>query len=287
MKSSVKTAYAKINLALDVLKKRADGYHELAGVMHAVDLCDTVCVTPSACGITVKCNVPLPAENTAFKAARLYFDAIGQTPEATIDIEKRIPSEAGLGGASADAAAVLYALCELYTPLSQEALYEIGRRVGADVPFCLHGGCAKVCGIGEKLDRMPSQDLNILLVKNSGGISTKQLFGLYDELTGAEKAVDNRLDRLISACISKDTDMLCENMYNELERAAFTLYPELKKTKEELLDAGALSALMTGSGSCIYGIFDSATAARNAGEVMKKRGYSFVKAVRSIPLSGK
>lgn len=287
MNYSVKSAYAKINLALDVLKKRADGYHELAGVMHAVDLCDTVCVTPSSRGITVKCNVSLPEQNTAFKAAMLYFETIGQTPEVTIEIEKRIPSEAGLGGASADAAAVLYALCELYTPLSQDALYEIGRRVGADVPFCLHGGCAKVCGIGEKLDRLPSQDLNILLVKNSGGISTKQLFGLYDELVDGEKTVDTKLEKLISACVYGNTNMLCENMYNELEKAAFTLRPELKKTKDELLQAGALSSLMTGSGSCIYGIFDSPKAALSAEAIMKKRGYSFVKAVKTVPFNGK
>lgn len=283
MNCSVKSAYAKINLALDVLKKREDGYHELAGVMHAVDLCDTVCVKKSSLGITVKCSVPLPEQNTAAKAAMLYFEAIGQAPEVTIDIEKRIPSEAGLGGASADAAAVLYALCELYTPLSQEALYEIGRRVGADVPFCLHGGCAKVGGIGEKLDRMPSQELNILLVKNSGGISTKQLFGLYDELVKGEKQVDTKLEKLMSACISGGRDTLCKNMYNELEKAAFTLRPELKQTKEELLQAGALSSLMTGSGSCIYGIFDSFEAALNAESIMKKHGYSFVKAVKTIP----
>ena len=283
MNCSVKSAYAKINLALDVLKKREDGYHELAGVMHAVDLCDTVCIKKSSLGITVKCNVPLPEQNTAAKAAMLYFEAIGQAPEVTIDIEKRIPSEAGLGGASADAAAVLYALCELYTPLSQEALYEIGRRVGADVPFCLHGGCAKVGGIGEKLDRMPSQELNILLVKNSGGISTKQLFGLYDELVKGEKPVDTKLEKLMSACIFGGRDTLCKNMYNELEKAAFTLRPELKQTKEELLQAGALSSLMTGSGSCIYGIFDSFEAALNAESIMKKHGYSFVKAVKTIP----
>ncbi len=287
MHYSVKSAYAKINLALDVLKKRADGYHELEGVMHAVDLCDTVCVTPSSRGINVKCNVSLPEQNTAFKAAKLYFEAIGRTPEVTIDIEKCIPSEAGLGGASADAAAVLYALCELYTPLSQEALYEIGRRVGADVPFCLHGGCAKVCGIGEKLDRMPSQNLDILLVKSSGGISTKQLFSLYDELVKGEKTVDIRLEKLISACVSGNTNMLCQNMYNELERAAFTLRPELKKTKEELLQAGALSSLMTGSGSCIYGIFDSSEAALCAEAIMERKGYSFVKSVKSNSLSGK
>ena len=139
-------APAKINLTLEVLKKRTDGYHDLRTVMHSIDVCDTVTVELSEAndgGIIVECTTPLPPVNTAFTAARLFREKTG-CGGVRIQIKKRIPSEAGLGGASADAAAVLY---------------DIAKRVGADVPFCLHGGCALCEGIGEKLTPAPSAAL--------------------------------------------------------------------------------------------------------------------------------
>ena len=146
-------APAKINLTLEVLKKRTDGYHDLRTVMHSIDVCDTVTVELSEAndgGIIVECTTPLPPVNTAFTAARLFREKTG-CGGVRIQIKKRIPSEAGLGGASADAAAVLHGMQQLFGSISRDELYDIAKRVGADVPFCLHGGCALCEGIGEKL----------------------------------------------------------------------------------------------------------------------------------------
>ena len=154
-------APAKINLTLEVLKKRTDGYHDLRTVMHSIDVCDTVTVELSGAndgGIIVECTTPLPPVNTAFTAARLFREKTG-CGGVRIQIKKRIPSEAGLGGASADAEAVLHGMQQLFGRISRDELYDIAKRVGADVPFCLHGGCALCEGIGEKLTPAPSAAL--------------------------------------------------------------------------------------------------------------------------------
>ena len=175
-------APAKINLTLEVLKKRTDGYHDLRTVMHSIDVCDTVTVELSEAndgGIIVECTTPLPPVNTAFTAARLFREKTG-CGGVRIQIKKRIPSEAGLGGASADAAAVLRGMQQLFGSISRDELYDIAKRVGADVPFCLHGSCALCEGIGEKLTPAPSAALPLLLVRGNRGISTGALFRSLD-----------------------------------------------------------------------------------------------------------
>ena len=278
-------AYAKINLALDVLGRRADGYHELAGIMHSIDLFDEVSIMPSSSArITVECNEFLPPDNTAYKAAKLYFSSLTNPPGVVITIEKHVPSQAGLGGASADAAAVLRILNDVYGLHTEAELYEIGKRVGADVPFCLHGGCALAEGIGERLTALPVQNLHLLLVKGKAGISTKELFAHHDTLIG-EKNRDTRLDTLIEACKARDTEKLCKNCFNTLETAAFDFLPELAQTKKFLLEhTDAKNALMTGSGSVIYGIYDSAEKAEKAERIVRENsaGAEFVKAVGSL-----
>ncbi|MBQ6703264.1 MAG: 4-(cytidine 5'-diphospho)-2-C-methyl-D-erythritol kinase, partial [Clostridia bacterium] len=167
-------AYAKINLTLDVLRKRPDGYHDLRGVMCAISLHDKVYIEPGD-EIRFCCDIPLPENNTAVKAAKLFMQETGKG--ADIRLEKHIPSEAGLGGASADAAAVLRGMNELYgNPVAEKRLYELGLMVGADVPFCLMGGCALAEGVGEILIPLPVPHLDIVIVKGNGGISTGALF---------------------------------------------------------------------------------------------------------------
>ena len=155
-------AYGKINLTLDVLYRRPDGCHQLRGVMCAVDVYDAVHIEPAA-GVSVSFDEAVPPRNTAIMAARAFFEKTGRG--ADIYIQKGIPSEAGMGGASADAAGVLRGMNRLYGgPLSESELYSIGLSIGADVPFCLMGGCAVAEGIGEVLTPLPAPELNLLIM---------------------------------------------------------------------------------------------------------------------------
>lgn len=279
----IKRAYAKINLILDVLSRREDGYHELTGIMHRISLYDEVGVKPasSAC-ISVRSDITLPKDNTAYKAAYGYMQAAGINDGLDIIIKKNIPSEAGLGGASADAAAVLEALQEIYGALSESELYSVGKAVGADVPFCLKGGCCEVRGIGEKLNPLPRQKLYLVLVMGDTGISTGNLFALHDELCGG-KAEDPRLKSAIIAAKSKNSELFINSLFNTLEGAAFGLMPQLAVTKDRLLSMnGIKDALMTGSGAVVYGVFESMECAENAASIMREYGYKFVQTAETI-----
>ena len=254
-------AYAKINLTLDVLRKRPDGYHDLRGVMCAISLCDKVSIEPAE-DIRFCCDVPLPENNTALKAARLFFEETGKG--ADIRLEKRIPSEAGLGGASADAAAVLRGMNELYgNPIAEKRLYELGLMVGADVPFCLMGGCALAEGVGEMLTPLPVPHLDLVIVKGNGGISTGALFKSlrlpveHPDTDGAIAAIQNG-DILSLAS-------LCEN---SLEPPATAILPEIGAHKGLLMQNGALSSFMTGSGAAVVGLFPNESAAQQAAQAL-------------------
>ena len=254
-------AYAKINLTLDVLRKRPDGYHDLRGVMCAISLHDKVYIEPGD-EIRFCCDIPLPENNTAVKAAKLFMQETGKG--ADIRLEKHIPSEAGLGGASADAAAVLRGMNELYgNPVAEKRLYELGLMVGADVPFCLMGGCALAEGVGEILTPLPLPHLDLVIIKGSGGVSTGALFKSlrlpveHPDTDGAIAAIQNG-DILSLA-------PLCENA---LEPPATALLPEIAENKRQLMQNGALSAFMTGSGAAVVGIFPNESAAQQAAQAL-------------------
>ncbi|MDR0841603.1 MAG: 4-(cytidine 5'-diphospho)-2-C-methyl-D-erythritol kinase [Christensenellaceae bacterium] len=249
-------AYAKVNITLDVLRRRPDGYHELRSIMHAVSLHDTVTLEPAP-SVCVTCGIYLPPNNTARRAAELFEAHTGHA--ARIHIEKRIPSQAGLGGASADAAAVLRGLCHIYGGVTEPALFDMARQVGADVPFCLLGGCALAEGIGERLTPLPPAALNLLLVKGEQGVSTAALFGglrlpLAHPNTG----------QALAALQAGELHALCAAAQNALEPAACALVPNIATYKKKLLQHGALAAAMTGSGSCVAGIFQSGEEAERA-----------------------
>lgn len=254
-------AYAKINLTLDVLRKRPDGYHDLRGVMCAISLHDKVYIEPGD-EIRFCCDIPLPENNTAVKAAKLFMQETGKG--ADIRLEKHIPSEAGLGGASADAAAVLRGMNELYgNPIAEKRLYELGLMVGADVPFCLMGGCALAEGVGEILTPLPLPHLDLVIIKGSGGVSTGALFKSlrlpveHPDTDGAIAAIQNG-DILSLA-------PLCENA---LEPPATALLPEIAENKRQLMQNGALSAFMTGSGAAVVGLFPNESAAQQASQAL-------------------
>ena len=256
---------AKLNLTLEVASKRADGYHELGTIMHSVGVYDTVGVEklPEK-RVIVDCSEPLPENNTAKRAAESFIAAKG-CGGAKIRIEKGIPSEAGLGGASADAAAVFHALSLLYGKLPENALFELGASVGADVPFCLLGGCAFASGIGERLSPLPPLALPVLIVKQARGVSTAALFASLDKSALLENGfVETKKLRLAIESGSADAKAVAPLIMNSLSAPAEVFAPEIALLRKRLLDAGALGAVMTGSGSAVFGIFSSLDEAKRA-----------------------
>lgn len=271
-----KKAHAKINLLLDVLYKRQDNFHELDGIMHTIDLHDTVSVTQISNGkkqVSVSCSELLPHNNTAYTAATSYLERTGVTDSIEINIDKFIPSQAGLGGASADAAAVLLAMQELYNALNEKALFELACQIGADVPFCLmnnSGGCARARGKGEKLESLPSLSLDLLIVKGDCGISTKELFESL-KLTGENDSKD--IDTAVNAIKNNDLQSLFQSTFNALEERAIDKCASIATIKSKLLEMGASVAFMTGSGSAVVGIFEDSTLLTSAKHHLKKAGY--------------
>ena len=250
-------AYAKLNLALGVLYKRMDGYHALDTLMQTVSLHDRITVAPAK---TVEVHVTgadLPFENTMYAAAKLYQAACGKG--AFITCEKRLPSEAGMGGGSADAAAVLRGLQRLHRMLTDREVRDIALRVGADVPFCLRGGLCRCEGVGEILTPVVGPTLHFAVVKPPRGVSTKALF---QSLSLPRKRVETV--RCLAALGRNDLPGAAAYMENALEAPAVELVPAIGEIKAALLQKGALAAAMTGSGSAVFGLFASAEGAKAA-----------------------
>ena len=271
-------AHAKINLFLNVLGRRPDGYHALCTIMHAIDLCDTVFLEPAK-EISVSANVALPERSAARRAAEAYQAAAG-TEGARIHIHARIPPEAGLGSSSADAAAVLRGMQALYGTLSDAALLVLAARIGADVPFCLTGGCALCEGIGEQITPLPSMPLDLLIVKGTRGISTKALFeSLVLPLPEGDAGA------AVAALRAGDKRALAQRVYNALAAPAARFAPETMEFAARLRACGAQAACMTGSGSAVFGIFASHAEAERAKGAFADA--AFVQVCRTLPFSAK
>ncbi len=257
-------APAKINLALDILGRRQDGYHFIDTVMQAVDLCDEVELALTGGGIEVEClGMKLPAGegNTAYRAARLFFERTGLKSGVKIRIDKRIPAGAGLAGGSADAAAVLVGLnALLQAGLTVRELCEIGVKVGADVPFCILGGTARIGGIGEKLTPLPALcGCWFVVVKPAVSVSTAEAYRAFDE-KGSKGKGD--IDAVVRAVAKGDIESIGSLAFNAFEDVIEL--EDVMRAKEELLSRGALGAAMSGSGSAVFGIFDEKGAAERA-----------------------
>lgn len=247
-------AHAKINLWLDITGKRDDGYHTLNTVMRKIDLYDDVNVEIDDTGaIIVACDdmsVPSDERNIAYRAAAAFSEAAGIRAGAHIRIKKRIPTEAGLGGSSADGAAVLVAMNALYEEqFDGKELLALGERLGADVPFCIAGGTAKCTGIGEKMVPLGCADFALVVVKPDFSCSTAAAYAAFDRDPIPEK------DGFTDYCcdITGSAAEVAGGLYNVFER----LYddPRIDDIKRELMSAGALGASLTGSGSAVFGIF--------------------------------
>lgn len=268
-------AYAKINLSLDVLRRREDGYHDIRMVMQTVGMYDRLELIPrpGAPGITLSVNLPyIPSDegNLAFKAARLLMEEFHVEDGLSIQLGKFIPVAAGLGGGSSDAASVLYGVNRLFhLGLSREELMDRGSRIGADVPYCLLRGTALAEGIGEKLTPLPPlPDCSILLCKPPVNVSTREI---YTRLALTETTVHPDVDGQIEAVKNGDLAGLVrsDRMKNVLESVTSSLYPVIHRIEELMLSSGALQSIMSGSGPSVFGIFDDADKAGAAADAVR------------------
>ena len=251
-------AAAKLNFSLDILGIRPDGYHEMDMVMQTIDLFDDVELSKAGTISVFSDGSPDGPENLAWKAAEAFFRATKRSGGARIRLTKRIPAQAGMAGGSADAAAVLIGLNALYDAcLSPEALRDAGLSVGADVPYCLIGGTARVRGIGEIVEPMPPFSSGYLVVaKPAIGISTAEAFRRFDR---AENLRHPDIAALLSVMEKGQLDALSLFMENVLEQSEQN--ETVETLRQELLKNGALAARMTGSGSAVFGLFSEKEAA--------------------------
>ncbi|MCH3965318.1 MAG: 4-(cytidine 5'-diphospho)-2-C-methyl-D-erythritol kinase [Clostridium sp.] len=276
-------AYAKINLSLDVIGKRKDGYHFLKMIMQTIDLYDILTINRIDRGICIYCNksyIPLDNRNLAYKAAELFMNTCNIKDGIKINIEKHIPVSAGLAGGSTDAAAVLRTMRNIYKPnLSNRELERLALKIGTDVVYCISGGTALCEGIGEKVTRVtPFRNQIIVLIKPPFGVSSKEVYSILD-LNKVNKHPDTKL--LLKALEENDAVRLSKNMKNVLENVVLKKHHILKRIKREAMAAGALGALMSGSGPTIFAVFDDIQKAQLCYDKMKAK-YKEVFITRTI-----
>lgn len=267
-------AHAKINLALDVVRKREDGYHDLEMVMAPITLHDLIYIDIIKEGIVIESNnlrIPTDERNIMYKVAKRLIDDFNIQAGVKIFIYKHIPTQAGLAGGSADGAAVLRAMNRLFRlNLSLEELARIGKEIGADIPFCVHEQMAFVGGIGEQLDFI-DHDFNchVLLVKPKHGVSTQKSFGMLD-LSTAEHP---NIQAMVKAVEENNYQGVVENLGNTLEAPSLQLVPEIDKIKAELIEMGFDGALMSGSGSCVFALTKDSDLFEKGYEEFKQKAF--------------
>ena len=275
MSRTTETACAKINLSLDVTGARPDGYHEMRMLMQSVDLCDEVKISLTRDGeIRIRSNfrfLPTDGRNIAAKAARAFFDAVGEGGlGADITLKKRIPVCAGLGGGSSDAAAVLRALNRMLgSGLPAEKLEELGRGLGSDVPFCVRGGTQLAEGRGERLKRLPDlPDCGVVICKPPFSVSTPELFRRVDGRKG-----HNRPDTegMIAAIERGQLPGVAHRLYNVFEDVPGRHRAAAAEIKGLLLDLGAMGAAMSGTGPSVFGLFEDMDRAESARQALSSR----------------
>ena len=266
-------AYAKINLCLDVVGKREDGYHDLKMIMVPINFYD-VLEMEFAEETTLELDrdyLPINDKNTIIKAIHIMQERYNIEEEFRCRLEKHIPTRAGLAGGSADAAAairMINRMCNLN--LTKDEMIEVGKKVGADVPFCILNRPAFVEGIGEKITTFScNPDFYLLLIKPRKGVSTAEAFHIVDEQEGIHpdcKAMQEALE-------SNDYDGIISSLGNSMENAAMTLVPEIRNAKQDLLELGFDGVLMSGSGSTVFGITKDVELLDHSIDILKKKRY--------------
>ena len=284
MKEIKEKAYAKINISLDVTGRRDDGYHDMAMVMQTVSLCDDIRISENDSGMIRAYSslrfIPGDDRNLAVKAAKQFLEYTGESTNGLrIDIKKNIPVGAGMGGGSSDAAAVLRAMNRLFgRKLSREELSELASHVGSDTAFCISGGTALAAGRGEILTELPAfPDCFFVICKPDFSISTPELFRKIDTVT---LHVHPDTQGIITALQKGELSEICRRMYNVFEDLDDRRLRTVGEIKSRLLDFGALGAVMTGTGSAVFGIYDSEEAADAAAAALGKE-YRFC--FRAVP----
>lgn len=276
MNSIDKKAYAKINLGLDVLRKREDGYHEVSMIMQSVDLYDTLSLRKHTDGeIKLRTNLPwLPSDrrNLVYKAAELFRESLHIREGIHITLNKKIPVAAGMAGGSSDAAATLAGLNQLFVAgLSDDDLKKMGVKLGADVPYCIQLGTALSEGIGELLTPLkPMPDCHILLVKPDISVSTKYV---YEHLDLSDDVSHPDIPGMLASIELGNLNRLTALMDNILQSVTIREYPIIEEIKKHMLEYGALTSLMSGSGPTVFGIYDSLPAAKTAYQYFLRSGH--------------
>ena len=284
-------AYAKINLALAIVGKREDGYHELQSVLQSIALHDVVKVRRTERGIVCRCGELSGPQNLAYRAAAIFLRRLSILESKTkqraytrtsdsglrtsdygveIEIEKNIPWQAGLGGGSSDAATTLKLLNEVFRqPFNYGELVEMAVQCGADVPFCLKGGTQWAGGIGEQLEILPpAPHLDLVLVKPPLGVDTGQAYRRFDQAGKLGNLSRVAWQRVLE---DKDAPAIASLLHNDLEQISMEMVPAIGRIKRALMAAGCLGALMAGSGSAVFGIADSSRQAQAAAEKLRIR----------------
>ncbi len=266
-------AFAKVNYTLEVRRVRTDGYHEISTVMQSISLADEVEIKSIEEGFEFivepeDAHIGPPEENTVYKAWKLLGEVVDLRLPVRLHLRKEVPSGAGLGGGSADAAATLVGLNQLFgLGLSDAELREVGLRVGADVPFCISGGTAVGEGIGEALSPLPAPPPHHLVVaKPVGGVSTAEIYRAYDE---QPRSGSTFVARSTKALRMGDLAALAKGLGNDLAPVTKGLVPEVRALEEELLLAGAIGVAMTGTGTAVFGIFGSEGKAHAAERMLR------------------
>lgn len=268
-------AYGKINLGLDVLGKRSDGYHEVKMIMQTVGLYDSLKLEREKNpGIHVTANLyflPTGRDNLVYRAAELLMNEFGIDSGISIDLQKRIPVAAGMAGGSSDAAAVMVGVNRMFRlGLSKKELMERGVTLGADIPYCIMRGTALAEGIGEKLSKLPPMpDCFILLGKPPVSVSTKFVYG---NLKADSITCHPDIDGMIAALEEQNMEEMISHMGNVLETVTIPAYPIVARLKEVMMKEGARMALMSGSGPTVFGIYDKRETAERTGRRLRREG---------------
>lgn len=266
-------ALAKINLGLDVVRRREDGYHEVRMIMQTIHLYDQLTITKTKNpGITMETNLdflPVNENNLVFQAARLMMETYSIEEGVHISLKKHIPVAAGMAGGSTDAGAVLYGMNELFhLRAKRQELMGLGVKIGADVPYCLMRGTALAEGIGEKLKSLPPMPkCPVLIAKPGISVSTKFV---YENLKLGGHTLHPDIDAQLNAIYAKDLQGVCDNMGNLLETVTIPHYPIIQEIKEHMKAHGALGAMMSGSGPAVFGLFEEEKTAKKAYEAMRR-----------------
>lgn len=278
-------ALAKINLGLDVVRRREDGYHEVRMIMQTIHLFDQLSIEKSRePGIHISTNLsflPVNENNLVYKAGMLLMDEFHITEGVDVNLVKRIPVAAGMAGGSTDAAAMLYGLNQMFDlGLSRQELMDRGVKIGADVPYCLMRGTALAEGIGEDLTQLPPMvKCPVLIAKPQISVSTKFV---YQNLKLDENTIHPDIDQLQKDIIAKDLDAVASHMGNVLETVTIPEYPIIADIKERMMHSGAVNAMMSGSGPTVFGLFKDKETAEKAAEDMRQSGLAKQVFVTSI-----